>query len=311
MNILLLIITIISIALTVVLSLILFLHNSQLDKLINEVNFIRDNETNSQVQLDVQLKKHKELANSINKFLEKQKLLKQKEEKTNKLYRETITSVSHDLRTPLTSAMGYLQMLDSQNICNEKKQEYIQIVEGRIKSVNNLINQLFEFSRLELDQIAFNMKTMNINNILRNTVAMFYEDFLNKGINPEIDIPDTGFYAIVDEEALTRVFENIISNALHYSEQIFKVVSSKKEDSFEISFYNEKGDINIEDLSNIFERFYTIDKSRNKKTTGLGLSIAKKFVENMHGEIEAGIDNDVFYIRINLPQRDNNMNSDN
>lgn len=182
----------------------------------------------------------------------------------------------------------------------KKKQEYITVIKSRITAVKKLLDQLFEYSRIEANELTINCEKVNLNNILRDTISMFYDDFIKKNSEPNIEITDKAFMIYGDYDALKRVFENIINNAIIHGDGNFFIRSFEKDNKYYIEFKNHTNNITEEDISQIFERFYTTDKSRNRKTTGLGLSIAKKLISKMGGDIRAWYKNDIFGIIINF-----------
>ena len=186
----------------------------------------------------------------------------------NRIYRESITSISHDIRTPLTSAKGYMQMLSAgEGITEEKKKSYITIVEKRIDAVTDMLNQLFEYARVEAGEMEFIPERINLGNLFADTIALFYDDFVKKGCEPEI--------------------------MLHYRFSL-----RRQGDTAYLSVSNRTSSIEQRDMDRIFDRFYTTDTSRTKKTTGLGLAIVKQFAERMGQTVSASLDNGIFSVEI-------------
>lgn len=300
MNTILIIIMSVSVIIVSIMFVYLLTYKKELRDLKKQIEFISKNDTNMELTSQLQSMEIIELIYSVNKLLKVHKSYKQNVERNNSVFKETITNISHDLRTPLTSAIGYIQLLNKKDINNEKKQEYIEIITSRINEVKKLLDQLFEYSRIEANELKIVCEKINLNNILRDTICMFYNDFIQSDKEPEIDIPDKAFLVYVDNDALKRVFENIINNALIHGNGSFSVKSFEKDNKYYIEFTNYTNSITKEDISQIFERFYTTDKSRNRKTTGLGLSIAKKLICRMGGEINAWCENEIFGITINF-----------
>lgn len=264
-----------------------------------QIKFITKNNTNMKINTQVlSVTDMNALAISINELMEEHRKLEIALQKTNKSFRETITNVSHDLRTPLTSANGYIQLLNNDEIPEEKKKKYITIIEERIFSVKSMLDQLFEYAKIEAEEYEFNNEKININTILAQTISEFYDDFTQKGMEPEIAITSEMLYLYGDAKALTRVFQNIIGNAIMHGEGDIHISLEHKEEGKVITFSNKTKTIEEKDIHKLFERFYTTDKSRTKKTTGLGLSIAKNFVVQMKGTIDASLENHQFTISI-------------
>lgn len=220
----------------------------------------------------------------------------------NRAYRESITSISHDIRTPLTSAKGYLQMLSegtrSDPASVNKCREYIAAVERRVDDVTDLLNQLFEYTRIEAGSMAFSMERINLTNLFADTVSMFYDDFVKKGCEPVVDIPQTPCYVLADRHALVRIIENLIRNALVHGTGDYRLALLKQDGAVCLCVSNRTDSIEERDLDRIFDRFYTTDVSRTHKATGLGLAIVRQFAEHMDGRVEASLEGGIFSISV-------------
>ena len=154
------------------------------------------------------------LVQSINLIFDsKQKVVSEKKKSEDEL-RASITNMSHDLRTPLTSIMGYLQMIKSEKSSETDKKEYMDIVEKRTKSLQQLISSFYDLSRIEGNEYKFNYKKVNLSNILCENIALFYNDFINNNIEPVIEIEEGIKEIISDESAITRIFSNLIGFTL-------------------------------------------------------------------------------------------------
>ena len=288
-------IAIIFILLTFTFMIKLFLQKQQIENLKKQVDFIIERDTD--IKLTSDSKDIIGLTVSINRLMEKYQINGKSIEQSDVLFRETITSLSHDLRTPLATANGYIGLLKSENL-TDKQMEYVEITSERIGNLKILLDQLFEFARIEADEIEFNLEHININNILRDVTASFYNEFERKNSIPIIDISDEPFIVWADKDALSRVFSNVLYNAIIHGDRDYTITSKKESSYFIITFSNHSSTITKEDIVHIFNKFYTNDKSRNKKTTGLGLSIAEKLVNKMNGEISANLKEEIFSIII-------------
>ncbi|WP_455718110.1 sensor histidine kinase [Anaerosporobacter sp.] len=285
---------------SIILSFRLYLNQRQLSSLIKQLEFIRDNETNREVSIAVQNRKWNSLATLLNQFL---KYIKKREYVTRKQedsFKQSITSISHDLRTPLTSASGYIQMLSTDRLDEEKQKEYIRIIQNRVNTVNVMLNQLFEYTRLESGVYQLDNEKIDLNGILCDTISMFYDELRHSKIEPEIQIEEGPVWVFGDSFAWIRVIENIIGNAIKYGEHMIGILLQKKDEEIYLRISNGTSAIEQQDIEHIFERFYTTDLSKMKKSTGLGLAIAKEFVLKMGGSIEAELNNGIFAINIHI-----------
>lgn len=230
-------------------------------------------------------------------FDSKQKVVAEKKKKEEEL-RASISNMSHDLRTPLTSIMGYLQMIKSEKSSEADKKEYIDIVEKRTKSLQKLISSFYDLSRIEGNEYNFNYKKVNLSNVLCENIAVFYNDFINNNIEPVIEIEEGIKEIISDEGAITRIFSNLIANMIKHGENYVKI-SLKQENNIIITeFTNKSTGLTQENVDKLFNRFYTVDNSRSDRNTGLGLYITKVLVEKLGYDITAKLENENLKIKI-------------
>lgn len=230
-------------------------------------------------------------------FDSKQRIVAEKNKNEEEL-RASIANMSHDLRTPLTSIMGYLQMARLEEVSEEEKNEYIDIVENRTKSLQQLISSFYDLSRIEGNEYNFNYKKVNLKNILCENIAAFYNDFINNNINPIIEVDENIRDIISDEGAITRIFTNLIGNIIKYGESYVKITLKQKDDVIITEFINKTTDLTEENVDKLFKRFYTVDKSRSDRNTGLGLYITKVLVEKLGYSINATLKNEELIIQI-------------
>ncbi len=250
-----------------------------------EFNFIIESDTNSLITNFSNDTDIKNLSRTINKNLRKIRKLEIEYNQGNQELKKSITNISHDLRTPLTAIRGYLELLDYKNL-TEKQKEYLKYIEIKAKDLTNLTEQLFDFSK-SLDSFnELNKSDVCLNNLLEEVICSFYDLFTKNNIIPDIYITNKKIIKNVDLNMIKRIFENIISNAIKYSEDNFKITL---DDSGIVHFSNKTSNVNLIDLEKIFDRYYTVENG--KKSTGIGLSIAKQLVELNGGEIDASYDN--------------------
>lgn len=230
-----------------------------------------------------------ELCGSINDMsLELgEKIANEKKVENNK--NELITNISHDLKTPLTSIIGYLELLNSTEISEREKDEYIQIAYNKSLRLKELVNELFEYTKLASNELILKKDRVNISVVLSQAVGESIINFSDKNIDVVLDNPYDELFCNVDSAQILRVFENLIKNAEKYSDinSVFKVVVRLYKEQIVISFRNKCTEIKEEDLENIFEKFYRKDKSRSNEGSGLGLPIAKRIIELYGGNILA------------------------
>lgn len=219
----------------------------------------------------------------------------------NTAYRESITSISHDIRTPLTSAKGYLQLLQKADITEEKRKAYLAVVERRLDDVSDMLNQLFEYARIEAGEPELEFEEFNAVNLFAETISVFYGDFCERGCEPEVSLAKESCRIRADRHAFVRITENLIRNALVHGTGGYRLAAEKEGRQLLISVSNLTDSIESQDIDRIFDRFYTTDRSRSRKTTGLGLAIVKRFAEQMGGYAAANLEGERFTIEVRFP----------
>lgn len=213
--------------------------------------------------------------------------------------RREIENISHDLRTPLTSIIGYVDLIQDEQTKETEREEYLQIIKKRAKVLQSFIQNFYELSRIEGDNYPLVLEVINVQNVLSEVAVAYYNEFAKKGIQVEVELEEKPGFIIADKIQLNRVFNNLIQNALKYSQSQFVIKQYIQNGKCIIQFQNDKNLMKEDELNHIFERFYTRDLSRNdNKSTGLGLTISKMLVEKMKGSIEAKLDADFFVIEL-------------
>ena len=230
-------------------------------------------------------------------FDSRQKVVAEKKKKEEEL-RASISNMSHDLRTPLTSIMGYIQMIKSEKASDDDKKEYMDIVEKRTRSLQQLITSFYDLSRIEGNEYNFKYAKINLNSILCENIALFYNDFINNNIEPIIEIEEGIKEIISDEGAITRIFSNLIGNMIKHGKNFVKITLKQENDVIITEFINKATNLTEENVDKLFDRFYTADNSRSDKNTGLGLYITRILVEKLGHNIKANLKEDNLVISI-------------
>lgn len=234
-------------------------------------------------------KNFERLLSEINKYLEEAQLEKIKFIRREEKIKREIENISHDLRTPLTSIRGYLELMNDENASEEEKKEYISVVERRAKGLQNLIQVFYDLSRLENKEYNLDLEMIDINMVLREQVLVYYNDFEAKCINVDISLEQKPIYLKLDKNAIERVFTNLIQNAIKYGKSRFKICLEIIGKEVVLVFANDTDDLQKEDGKFLFDRFYMKNSPRNNQSSGLGLTITKFLVELMDGQIELNI----------------------
>ena len=205
-----------------------------------------------------------------------------------------ITNISHDLRTPLTAICGYIDML--QNTGDKEKQvHYLAIMKERAGMMKQLTEELFKYSVILSEEEELEVENVFINQLLAESISGFYPALSERGITPDIRITEHRIERRVNKAALTRVFSNLLNNAVKYSDGDLSITLG---DTGEILFKNHAKGLSTVEVEQFFHRFYTVEAGHH--STGIGLSIAKTLIERMHGSITAAYENEKLTIRIML-----------
>jgi len=238
------------------------------------------------------------LAKNINYLYDNSQKILAKNKKIENELRQSISNISHDLRTPLTSIKGYVQLIKEDSITDKEKNDYINIVEKRVENLQNLITSFYDLSRIHGNEFKFNLKKINLKTILCDSIAMYYNNFIEKNIEPVIEIDEKIQDIISDESVVERIFSNLIGNMLKYADKNIKISLFQEENYIISKFQNLAPNLKEEDMDKLFDRFYTSDKSRSDKNTGLGLAITKSLLDKLNNKIEAKLINGNLIIEI-------------
>ena len=252
-------------------------------------------DTNVQITVSSGDKTVTRLAKAINLQLTKLRKIKQQYSDGDRELKEAITNISHDLRTPLTAICGYLDLLEKQNH-SEDTERYIEQIRNRSEVLKQLTEELFRYSIISSTP-ELSYEKVNLCRVLEEALISFEGAMQQAGIQPEIQMPNVPVWRTLDYSSVVRVFGNIINNAIRYSDGDFQV---RLEENGRITFSNTTNKLTTVEVGKLFDRFYTVDTAR--KSTGLGLAIAKTLVEKMNGKIEANIKNRKLNIVICFPE---------
>ena len=281
-----LIIVLLIIALAVFITLY-FISSREIKGINDQLELINNSQTNSKILLSFSNRKLERLAQKINMNLEEKQKTEIEYKRMDKELRQAIANMSHDFRTPLTSIMGYLQLIEDGKTPEEEKKQYIDIVKKRGLALQVLIESFYDMSRLEAREYKFDLKPVNLYSIMCDLIASFYNDFKNKEIEPTLDISESVLMVIADEGGVRRIFSNLMQNMLRYGEKYVLISLKQQNDRVVSVFQNDAPTLSQEDIPHLFERFFTGDRTRSGKSTGLGLAITKQLVDQMGHSITA------------------------
>lgn len=292
----------------IIMAAVLLKIRAQLRDINDQLDFLYENDTNMLIGTDTNLIYLGQFKQRVNRFVEQWHKKRAEAAKKEQMISDTYTNLSHDIRTPLTSLDGYFQLLKDEK--DEKLQaHYIGVIQERIASLKDILEELFMFTKLKNDTFNLEMDRCCVSRLLKQTVFSYYDEWKMRGIEPVVDICDEQIFILANTQALKRVFQNVIKNGLVHGKSDIEIrlytkalgnVSDKNKGNrmVNISVSNTIENPENVDVSQVFERFYKADEARSVTSSGLGLSIAKELVERMDGKINAQIEDNRFCINI-------------
>lgn len=258
----------------------------EIHSMSRELKKIRSETTNQLVHTSG-VAKYSELVEIINNMLLDMQKMRAEYAKKNHSLDSMLTNISHDLRTPLTSAMGYIGLVVDPEITEEEKQRELDIIRRRLLRLEELIDSFFEFSRMIASERAPELSVISLNSVLEECIVHYYDDYSSRNRCVDLRCKDNRIKISSNRNMLMRVFDNLISNAFkHGKGDLIVNVDTSSAETVELSFSNIP-DGDFPDIDLVFDEFYTTDISRTRNNTGLGLAIAKQFTEMLGGSIKA------------------------
>ena len=274
---------------------------SYIDALVSESRKLIT-KTDEKIKLPDELKEAEETMNQIKKeALFNERLAKENEQKKNDL----IVYLAHDLKTPLTSIIGYLSLLDEEkNLSTKQKNKFIKIALEKSNKLEELINELFEITKYNSETLTIKKEKLNLTLLINQVIDEFYP--ILKEQNKEINFStQKDIFIKADSIKMARVFNNLIKNAINYSYDNSKInITTKEDKDLIITISNKSKTLSQEQIDKIFDKFYRIDYSRNTKLggSGLGLAIAKEIIKAHNGKIQVKSENEETTFTITLPK---------
>lgn len=284
-------------ALAVVILLVrLWLLRRSLDEITGQLGERLSQDTNSPIFLSTRDAHARRLAAELNLQLKELRQARQKFQQGDMELKNAITNISHDLRTPLTAIQGYLDLLEREEALSPNTRRYLDSIHNRMEAMTRLTEELFRYS-LAADLPELKLEPVDLRRCLEESLVSFYAAMVQRGITPEISMPEGPVVRSLDPSAVSRIFGNIISNALKYSDGDF---SAALDSGGTVVFSNSAHGLDPVSAGKLFDRFYTVETGRG--STGLGLSIARLLTERLGGSIQAGWADDRLDITVAFPE---------
>jgi len=209
--------------------------------------------------------------------------------------KEQITNISHDLRTPLASILGYFELIEDETTTAKEKEQYLTTIKGRAELLRNLLDNYYDLAQIESEQQELQMNLVSVGELFIDVLALFYYDFSDKDMTVEIMGELEQFKVFADKELLQRVFVNLVQNVLKHGSQRCEISHESCENQVCTIIKNKVADGNQVEIKKVFNRLYSADKTRNLGNTGIGLTIAKVLIEKMGHEVQADLTDDNWF----------------
>jgi signal transduction histidine kinase len=270
---------------------LIILYSNKKIKLIKVIlDDIVEGNINRKVMLYNSSKNIAGLVNNINQITDNMCELEAQKTKQKNMISRMISNISHDLKTPLTSLVGYIELIkESDNLSKEELKEYLDVIHNKALYLNRTLENFFYMSRLESMDEKLNIEQVNLTDIIQEQIVFFYNDFKNQGITPAIEMPEEDIYVYADKVSVNRILNNLLSNSLKYGKDGNTVgLSISQDDRFVyVEVWDNGKGISEKDLEHVFERLYTAEESRSAalRGTGIGLSVVKQLVKINKGSI--------------------------
>lgn len=265
----------------------------KLNHICNVLDEVSDGNLNQRIRFQNNIKSLSTLSIKVNLVIEEFQKVYEKNKRNEESRKRMISNMSHDLRTPLTSMLGYMELILDDNTTDvkelSKREEYLKIVYNKGNYLYNLMEEFFELSKLDSNDINLEIKEINVSEIIRQNIVGFFYEIKKLNIQPQINLPEEDVYALADERALNRILTNLINNSIKYGLQgtIIGISLIEQKDKISVEVYDNGAGIPENEINYIFDRLYTVEKSRriNTRSSGIGLAIVKKMVKALNGTI--------------------------
>ena len=278
---------------------LLLLQRREIKSISKQLREIKPKDTNQLIHTSGESWLCGELINEINAMLGEVRTDRSEYQEKSHALEQMLTNISHDLRTPLTSALGYINIIRSSQLPKEEQERELEIIEKKLFRLEELINSFFEFSRILSSDRQPETEDLNLVAVLEEAIVHYYDDYCEQDRQILFEHNDPRLLIRSNRNMLLRIFDNLIGNGLKHGTGDVCITLTRTK-TILIRFENTLTDSEI-DIERIFDEFYTTDISRTKGSTGLGLAIAKQFTQMLGGEISGEYDNEHFAVTVKFP----------
>ncbi|GIP23634.1 sensor histidine kinase KdpD [Paenibacillus sp. J22TS3] len=259
-------------------------------KIHEALSSLKESDSNSSLLVFTNDRHLQQLLNDMNRLINDTYQVSITQRKLEQSMRKMLSNISHDLKTPLTVVLGSIEtVIQDERLTDAERDKLLRKVHGKAEEVLELINKFFDLAKLESGDKQLPLSLVNVGELCRRSILSFYDLIVTEGMEVSLKIPENPVVALANEEALNRVMNNLISNAIRYGNEgkIIGLNVEALESEIVIEVWDRGRGIKESDQDKVFERMYTLDDSRNKsyEGSGLGLTITKRLVEQMEGSI--------------------------
>lgn len=263
----------------------LILYRRQVKSIDTQLQNLIDGKSKKPITVSFFDRRIEHLADHINESFERQTNLEISLHRHENQLKQSIADISHDLRTPLTSILGYLQLIQSSSALPEPQKGYLLVIEQKSKLLHSMIHDFYELSILDSEDYTVSLEKINITSTVSNVLLGNYAAFQERGIKPQLSVPKRTIFIDSNRTSCERILQNLITNSIRYTTGDISVSLSQNDEYAIFTIANQANTLSDAQVSHIFERFYTADPSRNKGNTGLGLYIVKALLLKVNGKI--------------------------
>lgn len=253
----------------------------------------RDTLSNTRVTVSVHTRGFVRLGQAINRQIDRHQGERIAAEEDKRDLRRGLTYLSHDIRTPLSGAQGYAQLLADEQDETERAR-YLDVVERRLDDVSGLLDQLYAYAQVQDPDYRIERERVDVSQVLVESLASLYAPFKERGWTPDIQLADEPLIALSDGDSLGRIFRNLVVNALRYGSEAPRIV----QEGTAITFSNRVANPEAIDAERLFERFYQGDAARAGEGSGLGLAIVAQLAKALDIKLAARLEGDVLSISL-------------
>lgn len=285
-----------------ILLMIIYSLHKQIRSFNSQIRFLRSEDTNMRLTTDLTDRDILMLSDEMNQLVAHFKEKLKDSAKRDREIKETVTGLSHDIRTPLTSLEGYIQLFSMTKDKDEKK-KYYSIICNRMDALSDILEEMFTYTRLQEANYELSLSIQDMSQLCFNNVVSFYDDFKSAGIEPSLELPDDPIYILGNRAALKRVVLNMVKNSLMHSNTRVSIQLWSDHSRVYFRCTNDVEHPEEVNVASVFSRFYKGVSAKRGTSTGLGLTIVKGLAEAMNGTATAQLEGNLFSVTVQFPKQ--------